>query len=45
MVDEGYSGNKNVNQPLEEEDYKDKYGGQVVFQAKANFFPEDFWQL
>ena len=38
MVDEGYSGNKNVNQPLEKEDYKDKYGGQIVFQAKAKPF-------
>ena len=42
MVDEGYSGNENVNQPLEKEDYKDKYGGQVVFQAKVELFLKSF---
>ena len=43
MVVVGASANKNVHQPLEKEDYKDKYGRQVVFQAKPKPLLKDFW--
>ena len=42
MVDEDDSGNENVDQPLEKEEYKNKYGGQVVFQAKIKLFLKNF---